>query len=277
MEGVDVEVGLRVRLRLAHVAQDRLHVGERLLVERADIAVEAAPVRIREQRLDLRHRGDELRIDSETAGDRVALQHLARRRGMREDRGRAAARILRAAGTPRAARSRRDRRRRDPAGEIRCASRARRRQAMACASFARRACRPRRFSSGRADDRIVAKRFRAGRKLRDPDRRHQVTRRLHPLSMTRRPCHCRFCIGRPFRTIGIQLPSVRGEGSKGVGDERSGGPWCSGVVDRRRFRRARRGRAADHGRAAVSASGRGRREAAARGGANPERAARRQL
>ena len=44
MERVDVEVGLRVGLRVAHVAQDRLHVGQRLLVERADIAVEAAPV-----------------------------------------------------------------------------------------------------------------------------------------------------------------------------------------------------------------------------------------
>ena len=85
MECVDVEVGLRIRLCLAHVAQDRLDVGERLLVERSDIAVEAAPVRIREQRFHLGHRGDERRIDSETAGDRVALHHLARRRGMREN------------------------------------------------------------------------------------------------------------------------------------------------------------------------------------------------
>ena len=56
MEGVDVKVGLRVGLRLAHLAQDRLHVGQRLLIERADIAVQPAPDGIFENRLDPGHR-----------------------------------------------------------------------------------------------------------------------------------------------------------------------------------------------------------------------------
>jgi hypothetical protein len=50
VKGVGVEFRLRVGRGIADVAEDRLDIGERLLIERADIAVEPPPVRVGEQR-----------------------------------------------------------------------------------------------------------------------------------------------------------------------------------------------------------------------------------
>ena len=148
MERVDVEVGLRIRLCLADVAQDRLDVGERLLVERTDIAVEAAPVA--DSRAAPCISGTAAMNSGSTAKRRVIVSPCSISRA-----GAACAKIRVAQLfelLPRQEFLAEDEAVAVEGGavlgaEIMCARRARRRQAMAWASFARRACRPRRLSS----------------------------------------------------------------------------------------------------------------------------------
>ncbi len=79
LEGVGVQGGLRVRLARHRAGQDRLQVADRLRVVAADVAKQAAPCGVRQQQAQRRHPVQGGGIEGEAAGDRVALDGLARR------------------------------------------------------------------------------------------------------------------------------------------------------------------------------------------------------